>query len=58
MDRLIRTIVFEHKNKRIHLTDIESALKERGINLFADQSDTINSSKRSTPSSHAASWNP
>ncbi len=38
MERLIRTIVLEHKNKRIHLTDIESALKERGINLFADQS--------------------
>ena len=38
MDRLIRTIVLEHKNKRIHLTDIESALKERGINLFADPS--------------------
>lgn len=38
MDRLIRTIVFEHKNKRIHLTEIESALKERGINLFADPS--------------------
>ncbi len=36
MERLIRTIVLEHKNKRIHLTDIESALKERGINLFAD----------------------
>ncbi len=38
MERLIRTIVLEHKNKRIHLTGIESALKERGINLFADQS--------------------
>ncbi|WP_292519519.1 hypothetical protein [Methanoculleus sp.] len=38
MERLIRTIVLEHRNKRIHLTGIESALKERGINLFADQS--------------------
>ncbi|NLT24359.1 MAG: hypothetical protein GXX82_15065, partial [Syntrophorhabdus sp.] len=38
MDRLIRTIVLDHKNKRIHLTEIERALKERGINLFADQS--------------------
>ena len=38
MERLIRTIVLEHKNKRIHLTEIESALKEHGINLFADQS--------------------
>jgi len=35
---LIRTIVLEHRNKRIHLTEIESALKERGINLFADPS--------------------
>ncbi len=38
MDRLIRTIVLEHKNKRIHLTDIEGALKEHGVNLFADPS--------------------
>jgi hypothetical protein len=38
MERLIRAIVLEHRNKRIHLTGIESALKERGINLFADQS--------------------
>jgi hypothetical protein len=38
MERLIRTIVLEHKNKRIRLTEIEGALKERGINLFADQS--------------------
>jgi hypothetical protein len=38
MNRLIGTIVLEHKNKRIHLTEIESALKERGINLFADPS--------------------
>ena len=38
MERLIRTIVLEHKNKRIYLTEIEGALKERGFNLFADQS--------------------
>ncbi|MDD3934318.1 MAG: DUF2220 family protein [Methanoculleus sp.] len=38
MERLIKAIVLEHKNKRIHLTEIESALKERGINLFADPS--------------------
>ncbi len=36
MERLIRTIILDHKNKRIHLTDIENALKERKINLFAD----------------------
>jgi len=36
MERLIRTIILDHKNKRIHLTNIESALKERKINLFAD----------------------
>jgi len=38
MERLIRSIVLEHRNKRIRLAEIESALKERGINLFADQS--------------------
>ncbi|MDI6720591.1 Wadjet anti-phage system protein JetD domain-containing protein [Methanoculleus sp.] len=38
MERLLRTIVLEHKNKRIQLSEIERTLKERGINLFADQS--------------------
>ncbi len=38
MERLLRTIVLEHKNKRIKLSEIESVLKERGINLFADPS--------------------
>lgn len=38
MERLIKAIVLEHRNKRIRLAEIESALKERGVNLFADQS--------------------
>ncbi len=52
MERLIKAIVLEHKNKRIHLGDIENALKERGINLFADQArhnkfiETINPKQR------------
>lgn len=36
MERLIKNILQEHENKRIRLSDIENALKERGINLFSD----------------------
>lgn len=36
MERLIKNIILEHRNKRIHLGEIENALKERRINLFSD----------------------
>ncbi|WP_292392998.1 Wadjet anti-phage system protein JetD domain-containing protein [Methanoculleus sp. UBA303] len=36
MEELLRTILLRHKNKRVHISDIDAALKADGISLFAD----------------------
>ncbi len=36
MEEAVRTVLLRHKNKRIHISDIDTALKADGISLFTD----------------------